>query len=87
MSTARSTAPPGAATQEKKTPTFLERLANALVYVIVFPFIASFIAIKRIFTERKKPAHSYYDRLPEQHLIGQQNGQATGKGVATAGDG
>lgn len=78
-----SIAPPGVATQDpkKKKPTFLERLANALVYIIAFPFIAAFIAIKQIFTKRKGPAHSYYDRLPEQHMLGGQNGQpAVGDG-------
>jgi hypothetical protein len=57
-----------------------------LVYIIAFPFIAIFIAIKRIFTDRKAPAHSYYDRLPEQHMLG-QNGQATGAGTEVLKDG
>jgi hypothetical protein len=76
-----SIAPPGVATRDpNKKPTFFERLANALVYVIAFPFIAAFIAIRRIFTGEKQPHHSYYDRLPEQHMLGGQNGQAAAAG-------
>lgn len=78
MSAIHSIAPPGVA-QEKKAPSYLERLANALVYIIAFPFIAVFIAIKRIFTERKEPAHSYYNQLPEQHMLG-GNGAAAVSG-------
>jgi hypothetical protein len=61
--------PPGIATQQSK-PTFFQRFANALVYVLAFPFIAIFIGLKNIFTKQKRPAHSYYDRLPEQHYLG-----------------
>lgn len=67
---------------QKKAPTYLERLANALVYILAFPFIAIFIGMKRIFTAQKGPAHSYYNSLPEQHLLGQQNAGA-GTGAET----
>jgi hypothetical protein len=80
-----SIAPPGVATQDpKKKPSFFERLANALVYVIAFPFIAAFIAIRRIFTGDKQPHHSYYNRLPEQHMLGGQNGQPATGGASEA---
>jgi hypothetical protein len=49
---------------------FIDRLSDALIYVIAFPFIAIFIALKRAFTERKEPPHSYRDRLPNMHPIG-----------------
>jgi hypothetical protein len=70
-----SIAPPSVATRDpKKKPTFFERLANALIYIIAFPFIAVFIGIQRVFSKQKGPAHSYYDRLPEQHMLGGQSG-------------
>ena len=81
-----SIAPPGVETRDlKKKPTFFERLANALVYVIAFPFIAVFIGLRRIFTEQKGPAHSYYNRLPEQHMLGGQAGQTNGQSAVGAG--
>jgi hypothetical protein len=50
--------------------SLLQRLANVLVYIIAFPFIAIFIALKRVFTEQKGPSRSYRSRLPEMHSIG-----------------
>lgn len=71
-----SIAPPGVETRDpKKKPGFFEKLANALVYVIAFPFIAVFIGLRRIFSEQKGPGKSYYNQLPEQHMLGGQNGQ------------
>jgi hypothetical protein len=60
-----------------KPPTWLQRFANALAYIIAFPFIAVFIALKRAFTTQKEPSHSYYNKLPEQHYIGQAGSGAT----------
>jgi hypothetical protein len=87
MSAVHSIAPPGTTTQHKKPPTFFERLGNALVYVIAFPFIAAFLAMKSVFTKRREPHHSYYDRLPEQHIIDGQNGPANPNQPAIAVDG
>jgi hypothetical protein len=56
-------------------PSLIERLGNALAYIIAFPFIAVFIAMKNAFTKRKGPAHSHYNKLPEQHYIGQSRGK------------
>lgn len=63
-------------------------MANALVYVIAFPFIAAFLAIKRVFVS-SKDHHSYYDRLPEQHMLGgqSQGGQAVGGTSGASGGG
>ena len=88
MSAIHSIAPPGVETRDsKKKPTFFERMANALVYVIAFPFIAAFLAIKRIFTSSKEPHHSYYNQLPEQHMLGGQSNGAIGGGSGAAGGG
>jgi hypothetical protein len=74
----------------QKPPSWLQRLANALAYIIAFPFIAVFIALKRAFTTQKEPSHSYYNKLPEQHYIGQTGTGAvdsggTGKGTRRRG--
>jgi hypothetical protein len=68
--------PPGSS----KPPTWLQRLANVLTYIIAFPFIAIFIALKRAVTTQKEPAHSHYDRLPEQHFIGGSTGSVEASG-------
>ena len=49
--------------------SLMERLGNALVYVLAFPFIAVFIALKSAFVAQKGPSHSYRDRLPVMHSI------------------
>lgn len=61
-------------------PPILQRFANALAYIIAFPFIAIFIAMKNAFTQRKGPARSHYDKLPTQHYIGQSSSGGTGTG-------
>ena len=55
---------------DRKPKTLLERLGDILIYIIAFPFIAVFIALKRVFTEQKQPSHSYRNRLPVMHSIG-----------------
>ncbi|KAL1302288.1 hypothetical protein AAFC00_002706 [Neodothiora populina] len=55
--------------QNTHQASLLERIGNALVYVLAFPFIAMFIAMKRIFTERHEPARSYRANLPPQKSI------------------
>ena len=36
---------------DRKPKPLLERLGDVLIYIIAFPFIAVFIALKRVFTE------------------------------------
>ena len=55
---------------EERKPSLLERLGNALVYVLAFPFIAVFIGLSRVFTQRKQPARSYRQNLPQQRYLG-----------------
>ena len=83
MSTPFRSLPPSSTEKKKPAPPFFERLANVLAYVIAFPFIAAFIALKRVFTQQKHPAHSYYDNLPEQHLLGKNVGAGGEEGVAS----
>jgi hypothetical protein len=46
----------------------MERLSDALVYVLAFPFIIFGIALKRAFTQGGEH-HSYRNNLPEQKRI------------------
>ncbi|KAH0368210.1 ARM repeat-containing protein, partial [Aureobasidium melanogenum] len=48
--------------------TFMERMSDALVYVLAFPFIIFGIALKRAFTQGGEH-HSYRKNLPDQKLI------------------
>lgn len=48
---------------------YMQRLADALVYVLAAPFIVFFIALKRVFTQRTEPHRSYRANLPEQKYI------------------
>lgn len=49
--------------------TLFERFSDALVYILAFPFIAMFIAVKNAFTKRSQPAHSHRKNLPDQKFI------------------
>ena len=53
----------------KPKRTLLERMSDALVYVLIFPFIAIFIGMKRVFTQRQEPHRSYRANLPDQKSI------------------
>ncbi|CAD0092694.1 unnamed protein product [Aureobasidium mustum] len=48
--------------------TLMERLSDALVYVLAFPFIIFGIALKRAFTQGGEH-RSYRNNLPEQKRI------------------
>ncbi|KEQ83693.1 hypothetical protein D6D19_10099 [Aureobasidium pullulans] len=48
--------------------TFMERMSDALVYVLAFPFIIFGIALKRAFTQGGEH-HSYRNNLPAQKRI------------------
>lgn len=63
--------------QSQKPKTLIDKLSNVLVYIISFPFIIFFIALRRALAEKKGQSHSYRDRLPEMHPIG---GSGSGKG-------
>jgi hypothetical protein len=54
--------------------SFIQRLSNALVYILAFPFIAIFIGLKRVVTQQKEPPHSYRDRLPTMTNLGPSDG-------------
>lgn len=55
----------GGSSQTTQQRSFLQRMADALVYVLMFPFIAVFIAMKNMFTKRTEPAKSYREQLPQ----------------------
>jgi len=61
---------PPTTTQPQKTKSLLDKLSDVLIYIITFPFIIFFIAIRRALSGQKQPSHSYRDRLPEMHSIG-----------------
>lgn len=50
--------------------SFIDRVSDALVYVLAFPFIAIFIGFKRVFVEQKGDSHSYRSRLPQGRYNG-----------------
>jgi len=50
--------------------SFIDRLSDALVYILAFPFIAIFIGMKRVFVRQHDSPKSYRSRLPE----GRRNG-------------
>lgn len=58
------------APQNHKQRSFIDRLSDALVYVLAFPFIAIFIGFKRVFVERQGQPHSYASRLPQGRYNG-----------------
>jgi len=55
--------------QSRPNRTLLERLSDALVYVLAFPFIAIFIGMKNVFTTRQQPHRSYRSNLPQGKSI------------------
>jgi len=59
-----------AGSNSKEDRSLIDRLSDALVYILAFPFIAIFIGMKRIFVQQQQPSKSYRSRLPE----GRRNG-------------
>lgn len=47
-----------------------DRASEALMYIILFPFIAIFIAGRRAFTAQSGGHKSYRDRLPQGRTNG-----------------
>ena len=60
--------PTSSANQQRRG--LIDRMADALAYILAFPFIAILIGMKRVFVEQKNPSKSYRSRLPE----GRRNG-------------
>jgi len=61
--------PSSSSSSNKPQRTFLERLADSLVYILAFPFIAVFIGMKNVFTTRQQPHRSYRSNLPQGKSI------------------
>ena len=59
---------PPQTTHEQRS--LIDRLSDALVYILAFPFIAIFIGFKRVFVESKDAPHSYRSRLPKGRYNG-----------------
>jgi hypothetical protein len=70
---------------EPQQQSLLQRFANALVYIIAFPFIAIFIALKRVIVQPRNPPHSYRDRLPVMRVIAPSAEDGLGDGNGDGG--